>query len=65
MKSISWQEDFDMEFFDDGLDCVSLHDTDPDDVKDFISSLLKEEKEKIPCCGHTCCCRNVKIKMRV
>ncbi|MGV8131109.1 MAG: hypothetical protein ACP5N7_03340 [Candidatus Pacearchaeota archaeon] len=38
---------FDKEFYDSNLNCVTLHDTDPNDIKSFIATILEEEREKI------------------
>lgn len=41
-----WEKEFDEEFFDTNLSRVSLHDRDPEDVKDFIKNLLTLSKKE-------------------
>lgn len=38
---------FDKEFWDSNLNRVSVHDTDPDDIKSFIATILEEERLRI------------------
>lgn len=45
-ETSSWEEAFDKEFYDSNLAMVTLHDTDPEDVKDFIRSIATSEYKR-------------------
>lgn len=40
--TIDWKEEFDKKFYDSNLECVSLHDTSPDSITDFIETQLEK-----------------------